>query len=71
MQRLVDDLVTAGADFVVAITHLPLGEDSKLVSSVRGINLVIGNNNYLILQKIHKVDVQFIYFVVSCHVDDV
>lgn len=39
-------LKAAGADFVIALTHLDLDDDRKLARSIRGINVILGGHDH-------------------------
>ena len=40
------DLKDAGADVIVALTHLDIATDRELVRSVKGINLILGGHDH-------------------------
>ena len=42
----VADLKDAGADVIVALTHLDIASDRELVRSVKGINLILGGHDH-------------------------
>lgn len=43
-ERAVDDLLEAGADIIMAVTHAGLEEDRELAARVRGINIIVGGH---------------------------
>ena len=47
--RLAQDLKTAGADIVIALTHQGLGADLELLRAVREIDVVLGGHDHLLL----------------------
>ena len=47
--RLAEELRAAGADIVIALTHQGLGMDLELLRAVRGIDIVLGGHDHLLL----------------------
>uniref|UniRef100_M4B7L0 5'-Nucleotidase C-terminal domain-containing protein n=2 Tax=Hyaloperonospora arabidopsidis (strain Emoy2) TaxID=559515 RepID=M4B7L0_HYAAE len=45
-RRCVDALKAQGADFILALTHLPIAQDKKLARQVPGINLILGGHDH-------------------------
>ena len=45
-ENAVQQLKDAGADVIVALTHLNLADDRELVTSVKGIHLVLGGHDH-------------------------
>ncbi|CAI5728521.1 unnamed protein product [Hyaloperonospora brassicae] len=45
-RRCVDALRAQGADFILALTHLPIAQDKKLARQVPGINLILGGHDH-------------------------
>jgi 2',3'-cyclic-nucleotide 2'-phosphodiesterase (5'-nucleotidase family) len=45
-EQAVADLKEAGADFVIALTHLDIAEDRALARQVRGIDVILGGHDH-------------------------
>jgi len=59
--RKVEELQSAGADLIIALTHSGLAEDKKLAGEVAGLDLIIGGHSHHLLEEPRQVDDTLIF----------